>query len=277
MSENATTPNIQIAGLDEGQRDLDLEREAIALKVNDLALYYGEDQALKGINMRIPEKRVTAFIGPSGCGKSTLLRCFNRMNDLIDTVRITGEIRLHDENIYDKSVNVPHLRQRIGMVFQKPNPFPKSIYENVAYGLRIQGVKDRRRLDESVESALRGAALWDEVKDRLGANALGLSGGQQQRLVIARAIAVEPEVLLLDEPASALDPISTLKLEELIYELKDRFTIAIVTHNMQQAARVSDYTAFMYMGELIEFADTNTLFTNPSQKQTEDYITGRYG
>ena len=277
MSENATTPNIQIAGLDEGQRDLDLEREAIALKVNDLALYYGEDQALKGINMRIPEKRVTAFIGPSGCGKSTLLRCFNRMNDLIDTVRITGEIRLHDENIYDKSVNVPHLRQRIGMVFQKPNPFPKSIYENVAYGLRIQGVKDRRRLDEAVESALRGAALWDEVKDRLSANALGLSGGQQQRLVIARAIAVEPEVLLLDEPASALDPISTLKLEELIYELKDRFTIAIVTHNMQQAARVSDYTAFMYMGELIEFADTNTLFTNPSQKQTEDYITGRYG
>jgi phosphate transport system ATP-binding protein len=277
MSENATTPNIQIAGLDEGQRDLDLEREAIALKVNDLALYYGEDQALKGINMRIPEKRVTAFIGPSGCGKSTLLRCFNRMNDLIDTVRITGEIRLHDENIYDKSVNVPHLRQRIGMVFQKPNPFPKSIYENVAYGLRIQGVKDRRRLDEAVEGALRGAALWDEVKDRLNANALGLSGGQQQRLVIARAIAVEPEVLLLDEPASALDPISTLKLEELIYELKDRFTIAIVTHNMQQAARVSDYTAFMYMGELIEFADTNTLFTNPSQKQTEDYITGRYG
>ncbi|SFD76195.1 phosphate ABC transporter ATP-binding protein, PhoT family [Thiohalospira halophila DSM 15071] len=277
MSEKASTPNIQIAGLDEDQRALDLNREAIALKVNDLALYYGEDQALKGINMRIPEKRVTAFIGPSGCGKSTLLRCFNRMNDLIDTVRITGEIRLHDENIYDKSVNVPHLRQRIGMVFQKPNPFPKSIYENVAYGLRIQGVKDRRRLDEAVESALRGAALWDEVKDRLSANALGLSGGQQQRLVIARAIAVEPEVLLLDEPASALDPISTLKLEELIYELKDRFTIAIVTHNMQQAARVSDYTAFMYMGELIEFADTNTLFTNPSQKQTEDYITGRYG
>ncbi|MGM0412502.1 MAG: phosphate ABC transporter ATP-binding protein PstB [Pseudomonadota bacterium] len=277
MSENASTPDIQIAGLNEDQRDLDLSREQIALKVNDLSLYYGEDQALKGVNMRIPEKRVTAFIGPSGCGKSTLLRCFNRMNDLIDTVRITGDIRLHDENIYDKSVNVPHLRQRIGMVFQKPNPFPKSIYENVAYGLRIQGVKDRRRLDEAVEHALRGAALWDEVKDRLSANALGLSGGQQQRLVIARAIAVEPEVLLLDEPASALDPISTLKLEELIYELKDRFTIVIVTHNMQQAARVSDYTAFMYMGELIEFADTNTLFTNPSQKQTEDYITGRYG
>ncbi|MFP4606620.1 phosphate ABC transporter ATP-binding protein PstB [Thiohalospira sp.] len=277
MSENATSPNIQIAGLDESRHELDLDHEDIALTVNDLNLYYGADQALKDVNMRIPEKRVTAFIGPSGCGKSTLLRCFNRMNDLIDIVRITGEIRLHGENIYDKSVNVPHLRQRIGMVFQKPNPFPKSIYENVAYGLRIQGVKDRRRLDEAVESALRGAALWEEVKDRLGANALGLSGGQQQRLVIARAIAVEPEVLLLDEPASALDPISTLKLEELINELKDRFTIVIVTHNMQQAARVSDYTAFMYMGELIEFADTNTLFTNPSQKQTEDYITGRYG
>ena len=277
MSENATTPDIHIAGLEEGQRELDLNREDIALTVGDLNLYYGQDQALKDVNMRIPERRVTAFIGPSGCGKSTLLRCFNRMNDLIDVVRITGEIRLHGENIYDKSVNVPHLRQRIGMVFQKPNPFPKSIYENVAYGLRIQGVKDRRRLDEAVENALRASALWEEVKDRLSANALGLSGGQQQRLVIARAIAVEPEVLLLDEPASALDPISTLKLEELIYELKDRFTIVIVTHNMQQAARVSDYTAFMYMGELIEFADTNTLFMNPSQKQTEDYITGRYG
>jgi phosphate transport system ATP-binding protein len=199
------------------------------------------------------------------------------MNDLIDSVRIEGEVLLDDENIYHKGVNVADLRRRVGMVFQKPNPFPKSIYENVAYGLRLQGVKNRRMLDESVEKALKGAALWNEVKDRLHDNALGLSGGQQQRLVIARAIAVEPEVLLLDEPASALDPLSTLKIEELIYELKDRYTIVIVTHNMQQAARVSDYTAFMYLGELVEFSGTNTLFTNPSEKKTEDYITGRYG
>jgi phosphate transport system ATP-binding protein len=225
----------------------------------------------------LPEKRVTAFIGPSGCGKSTLLRCFNRMNDLIDSVRIEGEITLHDQNIFDKGVNVPELRRRVGMVFQKPNPFPKSIYENVAYGLRIQGVNDRRTLDAVVERSLRGAALWDEVKDRINDNALGLSGGQAQRLVIARSIAIEPEVLLLDEPCSALDPISTLKIEELIYELKNKFTIIIVTHNMQQAARVSDYTAYMYLGEMIEFTDTSTLFTNPSQKMTEDYITGRYG
>jgi len=205
------------------------------------------------------------------------LRCFNRMNDLVDNVRIEGLISLDGEDIHSKHLNVAELRRRVGMVFQKPNPFPKTIYENVAYGLRILGVKEKRRLDETVERALRGAALWDEVKDRLQDNALGLSGGQQQRLVIARAIAVEPEVLLLDEPASALDPISTLKIEELIYELKDEYTIVIVTHNMQQAARVSDYTAFMYMGELVEHADTNTLFTNPSKKQTEDYITGRYG
>ena len=249
----------------------------VTLNVSDLDLYYGEKQALKKINMEIPKNRVTAFIGPSGCGKSTLLRCFNRMNDLVDNVRIEGLISLDGEDIHSKHLNVAELRRRVGMVFQKPNPFPKSIYENVAYGLRILGVKEKRRLDETVEKALRGAALWDEVKDRLQDNALGLSGGQQQRLVIARAIAVEPEVLLLDEPASALDPISTLKIEELIYELKDKYTIVIVTHNMQQAARVSDYTAFMYMGELVEHADTNTLFTNPSQKQTEDYITGRYG
>jgi len=247
------------------------------LKVSNLDLYYGEKQALKQINMAIPRNRVTAFIGPSGCGKSTLLRCFNRMNDLVDNVRIEGLITLDGEDIHNKQLNVAELRRRVGMVFQKPNPFPKTIYENVAYGLRILGVKDKRRLDETVERALRGAALWDEVKDRLQDNALGLSGGQQQRLVIARAIAVEPEVLLLDEPASALDPISTLKIEELIYELKDKYTIVIVTHNMQQAARVSDYTAFMYMGELVEHANTNTLFTNPSKKQTEDYITGRYG
>jgi len=247
------------------------------LNVSNLDLYYGEKQALKKINMDIPRNRVTAFIGPSGCGKSTLLRCFNRMNDLVDNVRIEGLISLDGEDIHSKHLNVAELRRRVGMVFQKPNPFPKTIYENVAYGLRILGVKEKRRLDETVERALRGAALWDEVKDRLQDNALGLSGGQQQRLVIARAIAVEPEVLLLDEPASALDPISTLKIEELIYELKDEYTIVIVTHNMQQAARVSDYTAFMYMGELVEHADTNTLFTNPSKKQTEDYITGRYG
>jgi phosphate transport system ATP-binding protein len=227
--------------------------------------------------MEMPKKKVTAFIGPSGCGKSTLLRCINRMNDLVDNVTIEGKILLHDDNIYDKSVNVAALRRRVGMVFQKPNPFPKSIFENVTYGLRIQGINDKRILEETVETSLRGAALWDEVKDRLNDNALGLSGGQQQRLVIARAIAIAPEVLLLDEPASALDPISTLKIEELINELKEKYTIVIVTHNMQQAARVSDYTAFMYMGDLIEIGATTQIFTKPAKKQTEDYITGRYG
>ena len=256
---------------------LSMENETIKIQVNDLKLYYGEDQALKGINMVIPERKVTAFIGPSGCGKSTLLRCFNRMNDLVDICRITGEIRIGDKNIYDRDVDVAELRRNVGMVFQKPNPFPKTIYENVAYGLRLQGVRSKRMLDEIVEKSLRSAALWDEVKDRLHDNAFGMSGGQQQRLVIARAIAIQPQVLLLDEPASALDPISTLKIEELINDLKDKYTIVIVTHNMQQAARVSDYTAFMYMGDLIEFGDTNTLFTNPGKKQTEDYITGRYG
>jgi len=220
---------------------------------------------------------VTAFIGPSGCGKSTLLRTFNRMNDLVDGCRVEGAINLYGNNIYRKGEDVAELRRRVGMVFQKPNPFPKTIYENVVYGLRIQGINKKRVLDEAVEWALKGAALWDEVKDRLHDSALGLSGGQQQRLVIARTIAVEPEVLLLDEPCSALDPISTLKVEELIYELKSKYTIVIVTHNMQQAARVSDYTAFMYMGKLVEFGDTDTLFTNPAKKQTEDYITGRYG
>lgn len=247
------------------------------IKIEDLNLYYGEKQALYGINMEMPRRKVTAYIGPSGCGKSTLLRCINRMNDLVDGVKIDGKILLDNEDIYDKSVNVAALRRRVGMVFQKPNPFPKTIYENVAYGLRIQGINDRHVLDEVVEKSLRGAALWDEVKNRLNDNALGMSGGQQQRLVIARAIAIEPEVILLDEPASALDPISTLKIEELINELKDQYTIVIVTHNMQQAARVSDYTAFMYMGELIEFGETSELFTNPAKKQTEDYITGRYG
>ena len=262
----------------EEQLDLaNLTDEQTAFSIENLDLHYGEKQALKGVSMRIPKGQVTAFIGPSGCGKSTLLRCLNRMNDLIDNCNITGEIKLEQHNIFDRNVDVATLRRRVGMVFQRPNPFPKSIYENVVYGLRLQGVKDRRRLDEAVEESLRGAALWDEVKDRLHDNALGLSGGQQQRLVIARAIAIEPEVLLLDEPTSALDPISTLVIEELITELKKKFTVVIVTHNMQQAARVSDNTAFMYMGELIEYSDTNTLFTTPAKKQTEDYITGRYG
>lgn len=247
------------------------------IKVENLNLFYGKKQALHGVNMEMYRKKVTAYIGPSGCGKSTLLRCINRMNDLVDHVTIEGQILLDNENIYDKSVKVAELRRRVGMVFQKPNPFPKTIFENVTYGLRIQGINDKRLLEETVEKSLRGAALWDEVKDRLQDNALGLSGGQQQRLVIARAIAIEPEVLLLDEPASALDPISTLKIEELINELKEKYTIVIVTHNMQQAARVSDYTAFMYMGELIEIGTTSELFTNPTKKQTEDYITGRYG
>jgi len=251
--------------------------EVEMIQVKDLNLYYDKDHALKNINLSIPEKKVTAFIGPSGCGKSTLLRCFNRMNDLIDICRITGQINMDGQNIYDRGVDVAELRRRVGMVFQKPNPFPKTIYENVAYGLRLQGVNSKALLDEVVERSLRGAALWDEVKDRLKDNAFGLSGGQQQRLVIARAVAIEPEVILLDEPASALDPISTAKIEELIYELKEQYTIVIVTHNMQQAARVSDYTAFMYMGDLIEFDHTEKLFTKPALKQTEDYITGRYG
>lgn len=256
---------------------LRMEQERIAVEVDGLNLYYGGKRALNSVNMQIPRNRVTAFIGPSGCGKSTLLRCFNRMNDLVDSCSIDGQITLDKENIYAKGVDVAELRRRVGMVFQKPNPFPKSIFENVAYGLRIQGIKKKRLICETVEWALKSAALWDEVKDRLHESALGMSGGQQQRLVIARTIAVKPEILLLDEPASSLDPISTLKIEELIHELKKDFTIVIVTHNMQQAARVSDYTAFMYMGDLIEFGTTDQLFTNPVQKQTEDYITGRYG
>lgn len=259
---------------------LDLENltpEQTALEIKDLNLFYGDKQALNGISMKIPKGQVTAFIGPSGCGKSTLLRCINRMNDLVDICKIDGEIDLHGENIYSKHVDVAALRRKVGMVFQRPNPFPKSIYENVVYGLRITGEKNRRVLDEACEKALKSAALWNEVKDRLHDSALGLSGGQQQRLVIARAIAIEPEVLLLDEPTSALDPISTLTIEELINDLKKQFTVVIVTHNMQQAARVSDQTAFMYMGDLIEYSDTNTLFTAPNKKQTEDYITGRYG
>ncbi|MFU8816055.1 MAG: phosphate ABC transporter ATP-binding protein PstB [Pseudomonadales bacterium] len=252
-------------------------RDQPSLIVDDLSLYYGQQQALKNISLDIPQRQVTAFIGPSGCGKSTLLRCFNRMNDLIDGVRVTGSVSLLGQDINARDVDVAQLRRRVGMVFQRPNPFPKSIYENVAYGLRLDGRPSKPVLDEKVEWALRSAALWDEVKDRLKESALGLSGGQQQRLVIARAIAIEPSVLLLDEPASALDPISTLKIEELIHQLKSEYTIVIVTHNMQQAARVSDYTAFLYLGELVELDRTDNIFTNPKQRKTEDYITGRYG
>ncbi|MCF6325603.1 MAG: phosphate ABC transporter ATP-binding protein PstB [Gammaproteobacteria bacterium] len=278
MNDNKDkTHAIDMSALGRSDAGLSLDNEEIAIRVDSLTLFYGDKQALNGVDMKIPKNRVTAFIGPSGCGKSTLLRCFNRMNDLIDSCRVEGEVSIDGENIYGKAVDVVDLRRRVGMVFQKPNPFPKSIYENVAYGLRLQGIKDRRVLDEVIEHSLKGAALWDEVKDRLNDSGMGLSGGQQQRLVIARAIAVEPHVLLLDEPASALDPISTLKLEELIYELKEKYTIVIVTHNMQQAARVSDYTAFMFMGDQVEFSDTDTLFTNPREKRTEDYITGRYG
>lgn len=270
---SVTPSNLQAEALDLAN----LSAEQTALEIRNLNLHYGSAQALYDISMKIPNNRVTAFIGPSGCGKSTLLRCINRMNDLVEICKVSGEILLHDKNIYDKDVDAASLRRKVGMVFQRPNPFPKSIYENVVYGMRLQGVNDRRTLDEVVERSLKGAALWDEVKDRLNASAFGLSGGQQQRLVIARAIAIEPEVLLLDEPTSALDPISTLTIEELITELKSKYTVVIVTHNMQQAARVSDQTAFMYMGKLIEYADTNTLFTTPDKKQTEDYITGRYG
>jgi phosphate transport system ATP-binding protein len=246
------------------------------IEVENLNLYYGRTRALKDISLKLKEKLVTAFIGPSGCGKSTLLRCFNRMNDLIDNVRITGLIKIGGQDIND-DIDVIELRKRVGMVFQRSNPFPKSIYENIAYGLRLQGRKDRAVLDEVVETSLRGAALWDEVKDRLHSSALGLSGGQQQRLCIARAIAIRPAIILMDEPASALDPLATAKIEELILQLKKEFTIVIVTHNMQQAARISDHTAFFYLGELIEFDATDKIFTNPAQKRTEDYVTGRFG
>lgn len=276
-TDESRTHAIDISSLKRESSQARIEDEEVALEVKDLCLRYGEKQALHNIDMIIPKKRVTAFIGPSGCGKSTLLRCFNRMNDLVDGVGIDGQILMDGKDIYDRNIEVAELRRRVGMVFQKPNPFPKSIYENVAYGLRIQGINKKRTLDETVEWSLRSAALWDEVKDRLNDSALGLSGGQQQRLVIARTVAVKPEVLLLDEPASALDPLSTLKIEELIHQLKDDYTIVIVTHNMQQAARVSDYTAFMYVGNLVEYGNTDSLFTNPKKKQTEDYITGRYG
>ena len=247
------------------------------ITVQDLCLWYGAHQALKSINIDIPEKSITALIGPSGCGKSTFLKTLSRMNDLVPGVKITGEVRYKGGDIFDSTTDVNSLRREIGMVFQKPNPFPMSIYDNIAYGPRTHGVKSRAMLDDIVERALRDAAIWDEVKDRLKKNALGLSGGQQQRLCIARALAVEPEVLLMDEPTSALDPISTSKIEELAMTLKERYTIVIVTHNMQQAARISDYTAFFLLGELIECGETEKLFAQPEDKRTEDYITGRFG
>ncbi|MFV8838125.1 phosphate ABC transporter ATP-binding protein PstB [Salinimicrobium soli] len=247
------------------------------LQAKNVKVFYDDFMAIKGIDMNIKANKVTAFIGPSGCGKSTFLRLFNRMNDYVDGFRMEGEINIDGENIYKKKVNVEELRKRVGMVFQKPNPFPKSIYENVAYGLKIQGIKDKTYLKEKVERSLKQVALWDEVKDDLNKSALALSGGQQQRLCIARTLAVEPSILLMDEPTSALDPLSTAKIEELIYELKNEYTIVIVTHNMQQAGRVSDYTAFFYLGELIEYDKSKKLFTNPEKQQTENYITGRFG
>ncbi len=247
------------------------------IEAKNVDFFYGSFHALKNINMSIKENEVVAFIGPSGCGKSTFLRLFNRMNDLIPGTRLEGEIDIDGRNIYDRSVNVDELRKNVGMVFQRPNPFPKSIYENVAYGLRVNGVKDEKFIAERVEKSLRGAALWDEVKDKLKKSAYALSGGQQQRLCIARAMAVEPSVLLMDEPASALDPISTAKVEELIHEIKKDYTIVIVTHNMQQATRVSDKTAFFYLGQLIEYDYTNKMFTNPAKEETQNYITGRFG
>jgi phosphate transport system ATP-binding protein len=255
---------------------LDTQQKAL-IQIRNLSLRYGDKTALSAIDLEIPERRVTAFIGPSGCGKSTLLRCLNRMNDLVDDVEVRGQILLDGVDIYDRRTDVVALRRRVGMVFQKSNPFPKSIYENVAYGLRIAGTRRKDVLDAAVEQSLRGAALWDEVKDRLGESALALSGGQQQRLCIARAIAIEPEVILMDEPCSALDPIATTKVESLIHELAGRYTIVIVTHNMQQAARVSDRTAFLYLGKLIEFGPTEKIFTTPEKRETEDYITGRFG
>jgi phosphate transport system ATP-binding protein len=247
------------------------------IEVEKLDLYYGSAHALKGISLSIGAKHVTAFIGPSGCGKSTLLRCFNRMNDLIDNVRIDGRVKIHGQDVYSNTVDPIELRRRVGMVFQKSNPFPKSIYENIAYGLRLHGTRKKEDLDEMIERSLHQSALWEEVKDRLHSSALGLSGGQQQRLCIARAIAIRPEVILMDEPASALDPLATARIEELILDLKKDYTIVIVTHNMQQAARISDYTAFFYLGQLVEYDTTLKIFTNPTHKQTEDYVTGRFG
>ena len=247
------------------------------MTAENLCLWYGENQALKNININIPENNITALIGPSGCGKSTFLKTLNRMNDLIPIVKITGNVSYDGKNIFDKNVDVNELRKEVGMVFQKPNPFPMSIYDNIAYGPRTHGIKNRAVLDETVEEALRGAAIWDEVKDRLKKNALGLSGGQQQRLCIARALAIKPKVLLMDEPTSALDPISTSRIEDLTLQLKEKYTVVMVTHNMQQAVRISDYTAFFLLGELVEFGETEKIFSQPQDKRTEDYITGRFG
>lgn len=249
----------------------------IKVKVENLNLYYGENHALKDVNMDIQENAVTAFIGPSGCGKSTFLKTLNRMNDLVDSVRIEGKVLLDGEDIYDPAVDTTILRKKVGMVFQQPNPFPMSIYDNIAYGPRVHGIRDKKRLDQIVEESLRGAAIFDEVKDRLKKSAMGLSGGQQQRICIARALAVQPEVLLMDEPTSALDPISTSKIEDLMEDLKKKYTVIVVTHNMQQATRVSDQTAFFLVGEMVEFGDTKQIFSYPQDKRTEDYITGRFG
>ncbi|MCK5112076.1 MAG: phosphate ABC transporter ATP-binding protein [Thermoplasmatales archaeon] len=249
----------------------------IEIETQKLSLWYGDKQALKNIDMEIPEEKVTAIIGPSGCGKTTLIRCFNRMNDIIEICRVKGKILIDGKDIYDKKMDVVELRKNVGMVFQKPNPFPKSIYENIAYATRIHGIKKKKKLDEIVEKCLKQAFLWDEVKDRLDESARSLSGGQQQRLCIARALAIEPEIILMDEPCSALDPIATAKIEELIRYLSKEYTVVIVTHNMQQAARVSDYTAYMYLGEVIEFGKTKQIFENPSEESTENYITGRFG
>ena len=286
VTSDFSTPTMEpISAATPAKRTLDVPDRAAGLPptrtlidIDRLDFYYGAKQALFDINLKLDEKRVTAFIGPSGCGKSTLLRCINRMNDLIDGTAIKrGSIKIRDIDIHRRDIDPIELRKRVGMVFQKSNPFPKSIYENITYGLRIQGITNKARLDDVVEKSLRGAALWDEVKDRLHESGLGLSGGQQQRLCIARAIAVDPEILLMDEPCSALDPIATAKVEELIHELKKQFTIIIVTHSMQQAARCSDKTAFFYMGKLIEYADTRTVFMNPANPQTEAYVSGRFG
>ncbi len=266
MTEKTTRPKIETT-----------TAEKYKLQAKDVNVFYGDFQAIKNVSMNVKPKSITAFIGPSGCGKSTFLRLFNRMNDYVDDFRMEGKIKIDDSNIYKKNVQVEELRKEVGMVFQKPNPFPKSIFENVAYGLKIQGIKDKELIAQRVEKALVQADLWGEVKDNLNKSALALSGGQQQRLCIARTLAVEPSILLMDEPTSALDPISTAKIEELIYHLKEYYTIIIVTHNMQQASRISDYTAFFYMGELIEFDKTKKIFTNPEKKQTENYITGRFG
>jgi len=270
-------PRIDHAGPVDSPEPYVLPIDDAVIEIKDVDLFYGDSQALKGISVSIQRKQVTAFIGPSGCGKSTLLRCLNRMNDLVDNVRVQGSIQLDGMEINSGVIDVIELRRRVGMVFQAFNPFPKSIYENVIYGLRIAGIRDKQSLDEAVERSLRGAALWDEVKDRLGESALGLSGGQMQRLCIARAIAVNPEVILMDEPCSALDPIATARIEDLIDDLKSRYTVVIVTHNMQQAARVSDYTAFLYLGEMVEFNETEAIFKHPERKKTQDYITGRFG